>query len=477
MIKILTCKVGDKIINCYDGTYNKEQLKKWADKNILLCPACGKPYEYCHGQVKTPYFRHKDKEECEDKYSESETDEHLKGKIQLYEWIKKQNGVTNVILEGWIPETKQRPDIMFKYNDQQYVIEYQCTPIATEFYERHELYELAGVKDIWICGVFKYFDDSKRFNTLEKGCNSIGYYNINNNNFIFNINSEINISFLNSMNNFKIDYSELISKFNRSRFISLDMKNIKISDSEFIIKGLSDIKEIKNQINKRKQRDKDFVKNLENAFKDKVEKIFNHIKINNNNINYIFNKYYVENDKLHLNISTNSNKNFKYKGISDTYKENVVINVNNQSIYKELVKFSNKVNNMYSELYNIVDKLDKSLFYFTKINKEKRINIYLKGSGTNDRYKKLTIIDYNLKYFEKSGWKYYRNDNEFNFINSFINELKFLNKNNYQFNLYIDSCDFTTINNQEVNVHNYITIIGYLYSLGFKNLEIYKECD
>ena len=58
-------------------------LKKWSKKKILLCPACGKPYEYCHGEVKTPYFRHMDKTECEDKYSESETEEHLNGNRDL----------------------------------------------------------------------------------------------------------------------------------------------------------------------------------------------------------------------------------------------------------------------------------------------------------------------------------------------------------------------------------------------------------
>ena len=73
-------------------------LKKWSKKKILLCPVCGKPYEYCHGEVKTPYFRHMDKAECEDKYSESETEEHLNGKRDLYEWVKRQVGVTNAVL-------------------------------------------------------------------------------------------------------------------------------------------------------------------------------------------------------------------------------------------------------------------------------------------------------------------------------------------------------------------------------------------
>lgn len=150
-------------------------LKKWSKKKILLCPVCDKPYEYCHGEVKTPYFRHMDKEECEDKYSESETEEHLNGKRDLYEWIKKQIGVTNAVLEGWIPETKQRPDIMFDYNNKKYVIEYQCSPIATEYIERHELYQAAGFTDIWIAGVKKYFKPNARHKFIEN--HVIGYYN------------------------------------------------------------------------------------------------------------------------------------------------------------------------------------------------------------------------------------------------------------------------------------------------------------
>ena len=159
---MLSCLLNGQRINCFDGLHTKEQLKKWASKRILLCPACGKPYEYCHGKIKSPYFRHMDKEKCEDKYFETETEEHINGKRDLYEWIRKQKGVTGVILEGWIPETKQRPDIMFKHYGQQCVIEYQCTPISSEYYERHELYQAAGIKDIWILGTEKYFTNIAR---------------------------------------------------------------------------------------------------------------------------------------------------------------------------------------------------------------------------------------------------------------------------------------------------------------------------
>lgn len=109
-----------------------------------------------------------DKNECEDIYSETETEEHLNGKRDLFEWIKKQPSITDAVLEGWIPETKQRPDIMFKFNGKQYVIEYQCSPIATEWIERHELYQASGIIDIWILGIEKYLKPNMREKFIQK---------------------------------------------------------------------------------------------------------------------------------------------------------------------------------------------------------------------------------------------------------------------------------------------------------------------
>ena len=186
---MLTGLIGNEVINCYDGTHTKEQLKSWAKKKIILCPVCGKPYEYCHGHVNDPYFRHMDKIECNVMYSEPETEEHLQGKRDLYEWMKKQSGITNIVLEAWIPETKQRPDIKFEHNGNTYVIEYQCSPIASEYIDRHELYKAAGIYDIWICGTEKYLKENMNEKFIEQ--HSIGFYNPSEKLFIFNKNSKI----------------------------------------------------------------------------------------------------------------------------------------------------------------------------------------------------------------------------------------------------------------------------------------------
>lgn len=162
---MLTCKVGENIINCFDNTYDKYQLKKWSDKNILICPDCNKPYEYCHGEIITPYFRHKEKSfECDQIFSEPETEEHIKGKQILYKWLmnlQNKGVVSDVKLESYIPETKQRPDLSFTSNGNKFVFEFQCSPIATEYIERHRLYELAGIHDIWILGTDKYIEKSE----------------------------------------------------------------------------------------------------------------------------------------------------------------------------------------------------------------------------------------------------------------------------------------------------------------------------
>lgn len=152
MVEILTCKVGKDIINTLE--YEDNQIRKWSKKGILKCPACNGRMIYKNGEFKIAHFAH-EQSDCDLKYSESETEEHLSGKTTLYNWLKTQN-VKNLKLEAWIPETQQRPDIYFEYNNKKYVIEYQCSPIATNYSERHRLYQLAGIEDIWILGTQKY---------------------------------------------------------------------------------------------------------------------------------------------------------------------------------------------------------------------------------------------------------------------------------------------------------------------------------
>lgn len=137
--------------------YDKEELKKWSEKGILKCPVCDGKLIYRHGEIRIPHFAHEKDSDCTYTFYENETKEHALGKTLLYEWLKSLEFISNVQLEGYIPETKQRPDLYFEVDGKQYVIEYQCTPILkSEFDTRHELYNLNKITDIWIAGFENY---------------------------------------------------------------------------------------------------------------------------------------------------------------------------------------------------------------------------------------------------------------------------------------------------------------------------------
>lgn len=151
---MLTCQVGKTIVDTF--TYEELRLREWSNKGMLKCPVCGEKMLYCHGDFKIPYFRHEKNSDCPDIYSEGITEEHIQGIKTLYDWLSNQEGIENLQLEKWIPKTKQRPDIYFIKDKQEYVIEYQCSPISTQYNKRHDLYRLQGIKDIWILGTDKY---------------------------------------------------------------------------------------------------------------------------------------------------------------------------------------------------------------------------------------------------------------------------------------------------------------------------------
>lgn len=164
---MLSCKVGKTVINTFE--YKEEKLREWSSKGMLKCPVCGENMVYCHGDYKIAYFRHEKDSNCPDIYSEGVTEEHINGIRVLYEWLKDQKEISNLELEKWIPETRQRPDIYFERENEKYAIEYQCSPLATKYNDRRDLYRLSGLKDIWILGMNNYCYGC--INTLEKDIN------------------------------------------------------------------------------------------------------------------------------------------------------------------------------------------------------------------------------------------------------------------------------------------------------------------
>lgn len=117
-------------------------------KELLYCPCCNQKVILKFGTVKIPHFSHIAHAECR-AASESETQLHLEGKWQLYEWLKRQQ--LNPQLEYFLPTTHQRSDLFFEKDDRKYAIEFQCSVIPKEeVVLRTKKYLEAGISPIWI---------------------------------------------------------------------------------------------------------------------------------------------------------------------------------------------------------------------------------------------------------------------------------------------------------------------------------------
>lgn len=118
-------------------------------RNHFTCPACNQTVFLRAGSVKIAHFAHAKDSDCV--ASEGETREHLLGKKQLFNWAKRHQ--YKPVYEVYLPEIKQRPDLLIKIGRQTVALEYQCSPISlTRLQERNAGYRKMNIKVWWILG-------------------------------------------------------------------------------------------------------------------------------------------------------------------------------------------------------------------------------------------------------------------------------------------------------------------------------------
>ncbi|ERN52892.1 competence protein CoiA [Alkalihalophilus marmarensis] len=147
---MLTAKLkdGTTISMCDQWTFI--QLKDMREEVNFYCPCCTAELLLKIGDKKQWHFAHKKGSSCTVQ-GEPESLYHLRGKKQLYEWIRKQG--YKAALEVYLPLIRQRPDVLFKVKDQLYAIEYQCSVIEeSQIRKRSKGYEQLGIIPIWIFG-------------------------------------------------------------------------------------------------------------------------------------------------------------------------------------------------------------------------------------------------------------------------------------------------------------------------------------
>lgn len=132
------------------AAHRKEQINDLR-KQRFRCPACKKSVIIRAGKKIIPHFAHEQIHNCEMNRT-GESLYHMRGKLQLYQWLKKQG--YQVRLEERVKDSTRRPDLLLRTaGGKDLAIEYQCAPISDEeLLRRNEAYEHNGIVPIWILG-------------------------------------------------------------------------------------------------------------------------------------------------------------------------------------------------------------------------------------------------------------------------------------------------------------------------------------
>ena len=136
---------------------DKERLYSLAKAKELYCPHCQKNVFFRGGTKKIHHFYHERHVECSF-VGEPETQEHLSGKLAIYNWVKEKYPNAYVALEERIIKTNQIADVYADFgNGHKFAFEIQCAEqTAEKWLERRKLYAIAGIKDIWLFGANYY---------------------------------------------------------------------------------------------------------------------------------------------------------------------------------------------------------------------------------------------------------------------------------------------------------------------------------
>ncbi|KZZ83708.1 competence protein CoiA [Bacillus sp. SJS] len=146
---MLTSLTESGAFSLLNKVYSFEELDQLRSTELFYCPACRQSVELKLGTVKRYHFAHRKKTACHYEV-EPESERHLLGKQQLFDRLKQEGEAE---LEPYLPEIRQRPDMMLTFNKKKYAIEYQCSSIPHEqVIRRSRGYQSLKIEPVWILG-------------------------------------------------------------------------------------------------------------------------------------------------------------------------------------------------------------------------------------------------------------------------------------------------------------------------------------
>ena len=119
-----------------------------ADKRRnYVCPGCQTPVTVKKGRLKQAHFAHTSLQKCQ----AGESAVHLLGKLAMVDFFESIGG--RVVLEPWLPEIQQRPDLLVTFDNRQVAIEFQCAPISVERVQHRTAgFAKLGLDVVWVLG-------------------------------------------------------------------------------------------------------------------------------------------------------------------------------------------------------------------------------------------------------------------------------------------------------------------------------------
>ena len=178
-VLILMAKLKDGTLIRLTKDMKREHLRTWRQSTTFFCPQCNGTVQLKVGNIIIPHFAHKKEATCSASFSEGETQEHLQGKQQMYNFLDRVT--KNVKLEPYFKALSQRPDLLVTINAHSFPIEFQCSTIPIAQVEaRTSGYEKAGMNPIWIMAT------PKKLKTLPQGVNKFHFSRFEESFFTYN---------------------------------------------------------------------------------------------------------------------------------------------------------------------------------------------------------------------------------------------------------------------------------------------------
>ncbi|WP_158232486.1 competence protein CoiA [Sporosarcina sp. P13] len=125
------------------------ELRERRKNETFYCSQCKEKVHLKVGDIVIPHFAHYQQTNCRESFSEGESPTHLLGKAQLHELFLRHE--TEVKLEPFLPDIRQRPDLLVTWQETHVPIEFQCSVIPLEHVEqRNAGYHMLDMQPIWI---------------------------------------------------------------------------------------------------------------------------------------------------------------------------------------------------------------------------------------------------------------------------------------------------------------------------------------